>query len=514
MGGVLSTNHLTEAVTLNRIRQACQRDASLPYNVRLHHVQLLANDLNKLGFKIDIKDGKGKNVPLEKMCDQVADVLPNVESVCMYKVKSKQDLHKGIKSLVEHFNKHYGSNIQMYKNIFGPKNKENLRPYEQVCDDLYMTQDRIYRNLSDHTEFIKNRLMQSIGLLQSYQQALDADFNHYMMNLGNSTQTDKVAKQMRAVQALRRSTADMLGKQLGALQQNYTNLIAAQRNKISPILGQAKMYMGQYAKTPFKQIRGTVEVSGETVSDGPTTEVSGETVTGGIKGGFMLSQDMMNSIKTFDNKLNALMMPTIFLGTAAEQCQECLSKFNISVDEFYKMPEYKRQAQIMNKYLPLVQKAQQNGSEADVQKILSCSRQLLDDKNVQNCKRAVEGASKAYQVNQSLMNPTDRCALLSQDANTCERDPDCHFDPADSKCKPSEQVMDKFSKLIGAPTFDPAAAPLSPLTFGYPATMPFAVGGGKKKRKSKKRKSKKAGKRKSRRSKGKRKSKRKPRKSS
>lgn len=497
MGGVLSTNHLTETVTLNRIRQACQRDASLPYEVRLKHVQLLANDLNKLGFKIDIKDSKGKNVPVDKICSQVSEVLPNVESVCMYKVNNKQDLHKGIKSLVDHFNKHYGANIQMYKNIFGPKNKENLRPYEQVCDDLYMAQDRIYRNLTDHTNFVKARLMQSIGLLKNYKNALDSDFEHYMMTLGQSNQTDAVSKQMRAVQALRRSVGDMLGKQLGTLEQNYSNLIAAYQNRVNPLLGHTKIYLNQYAKTPFKEITGTI-----TEKSNNNTEVKGE-----ITGGYMLSNELMNSIKTFDNKLNSLMMPTVFLGTAAEQCHECLNKFNISVDNFYKMPEYKRRAEIMNKYLPQIQKARSNGNEQEVQNILKCSKQLLDDKYVNNCKRAVEGHSKAYQTQKSLMNPTDRCALLSQDADTCERDPDCYFDPSDDKCKPSEEVIDKFSKFISSPAFS-AEDKLE--TFpSTPGIFPFPLAGaGKKKRKSKKNK-KKSKKGKKRSAKGKKRTKRK-----
>lgn len=496
MGGVLSTNHLTETVTLNRIRQVCQKDSTLPYQVRLHHVQLLANDLNKLGFDIPIKDGKGKSIPVDKVCDRVSDVLPNVESVCMYNVKNKGDLHKGIKTLVNHFNKHYGSNIQMYKNIFGPKNKENLRPYENICDDLYMAEDRIYRNLSNYPDLIKNRLLQAISLLKNYKTALDSDFDQYLVNMANSRQTDNVAKQMRAVKALRQSMTGMLQNQLTALEQNYKNLIIANKNKIFPLLGQARIYMNRYSGLPYKPLVGT--------SKGV---VKGGNMTGG---GFPFSMDMMQSIGTFDNKLNSLMLPSIFLGSAAEQCQECLSKFNISVDEFYKKPDYERRAIVMNKYLPVVAKARrEGGGERQVARILECAKQLLDDNNAKNCSRAIVGHSTAYEVNKDLMDPKDRCGLLSADASVCGRDPDCYYDPGDAKCKASQEVVNKFAAMMSKPVFDkevnygeipsgddevllahyglPAiSGPSDPsgMLNIYPAVLPPLLGG-KKRRKSK-----------------------------
>lgn len=518
MGGVLSTNHLTETVTLNRIRQACQRDSTLPYQVRLHHVQLLANDLNKLGFDIPIKDGKGKDVPVDKVCDRVTEVLPNVESVCMYNVKSKGALHDGIKKLVGHFNKHYGSNIQMYKNIFGPKNKENLRPYENICDDLYMAQDRIYRNLTNYPDLIKNRLKQAIGLLGAYKTALDADFDKYLVNISNSRQTDNVAKQMRAVKALRQSMTGMLNKQLTTLEQNYKNLILAHKNKIFPLLGQARVYMNRYSGLPFKPL-----------TDKPVS--SGTVLTGG--GGNPFSMDLMQSIGTFDNKLNALMLPSIFLGSAAEQCQECLSKFNISVNEFYKKPDYERRAIVMNKYLPIIAKARrQGGGEREVVRILECAKQLLDDKSSQNCSRAIVGHSTAYEANKNIMDPSTRCGLLSADPSVCSRDPDCHWDPdpTDPKCVSSEESINRFAAMMSQPVFGkednygeipsgdderilahyglPAiAGPENKGLFpglvpglAYPAVLPPGLLGGKKRRKSKtgKRKKSRRGRRKSR----------------
>lgn len=513
MGGVLSTNHLTETVTLNRIRQVCQKDSTLPYKVRLHHVELLANDLNKLGFEIPIKDSKGNAIPVDKVCDRVSDVLPNVESVCMYNVKNKGDLHSGIKSLVNHFNKHYGANIQMYKNIFGPKNKDNLRPYENICDDLYMAQDRIYRNLSDYPDMIKNRLRQAISLLGSYKNALDADFDNYLVSMASSRQTDQVAKTMRSVKALRQSMSGMLQKQLDTLEQNYQNIMLAHKNKIGPLLGQAQIYRNHYPGISFKPIKKME----------PTSIIGfGNKNKGDMKGGFGFNLDLMQSIGTFDNKLNSLMLPSIFLGSAAEQCQECLSKFNISVDEFYKKPEYERQAIVMNKYLPKIAQARREGrGEREIVRILECAKQLLDDKDANNCARAIVGHSSAYEASKDLMNPNDRCKLLSADPNICGRDPDCYYDPGDSTCKSDEEAINKFAQMMSKPIFDqqqsygdipngddeqmlaynnlPAISGPSGITniiSGYPATVipqsgilpmsTFMNIGGRKKRKSKK----------------------------
>jgi len=466
MGAVLSSEHLTAPVTLNRIRLACQKDSQLPYNIRKHHAQLLANDLNKIGFEIPIKTANGKEVPVEKLCERMTDVVPNVSSVCMINKSNRGNLGDAIKKMVDHFNKHYGSRIHMHKDPYGPKTKENLRPMEDICDDLYMVEDRIRRQLTDNTNFVKKNLTEHIALLEQYKTKIDEDFKNYLGNL-QGHKMDDVRKKMHTTKALRESLVGELNKQLAKAKDGYKNIIAAYQHKIHPVLGTVEQNLDAFASLPW-----------------------GSRMSGG-------GEDFL-----VGNKLHNLFVPALLIGQAAEACTDCMQKFNMNVDDFYNNDPNHLEHLIKNKYYDAILKASAHpNGQNEMNAIRKCRDALLFDKNyVNNCKLSVKGHSQFVQAQQEL-NIDGRCDLNTED--TCMKNNKCWWDRSDDSCKPADDdehaknlinswlsgmkspdkwgiadiQHERIKKLTGIPYLDgPGLHPV------------FNIFGGKSKRKSRRRK--------------------------
>lgn len=514
MGGVLSTQKLTAPVTINRMRYACQRDSALPYNVRRHHVMLLANDLNKLGFKITIKDSGGKPMSIDKMCDNISNAIPNAQSVCMISNENKGNIHEALKKIVHYFNKNYGANIRMYKNEFGPKNKENLRKYEDVCDDLYMVEDRIHRQLTDSTNFVKRNLLQNIALLRQYRTQLANDFQQYFSKLQNGRQLDQVNRKMRGAQVLRQALLGEIDKQLSVSNSGYKDLIMAYEKQVNPLLGTASIHLQNYRGLPF----GWGSVG---------------TMKGGANG---------DLLKAFGKKLENLFVPSIALGQAAERCMKCVQKFGMTVDEFNNSNKNLIRDKVRRNAMKALSEAARSGDSRNVTRIQACMRSLLtDDHYVDECKRAIKGNSGYVQA-QRRLNP-GHCLELSSSEEVCLKDPSCLWNKQKSACVPMENkdVLDQISNAwqnrldqlqkanivpnvlqlnnIANPMMEQLLKPqvgvpsLMVNTIGIPQSIDMVthgpVMGGKKRRRRKKKASKKRSNKKKRSSKKKRRSKKK-----
>lgn len=396
MGAVLSSEHLTAPVTLNRVRLACQRDSQLPSNIRKHHAQLLANDLNKIGFKIPIKGPGGKEIPVDKLCEHMQDVIPNVSSVCMINKKNRENIGDAIKKIVHHFNKHYGSHIQMYKDPYAAKSKDNLRHYEDICDDLYMVEDRIRRQLTDNTNFVKSQLWTNIQLLQQYKNQIDGDFQKYFGRLQGS-QMDSVNNRMHSAQALRNSMMTHLDGQLKKAEEGYKNMILAYNKQVDPLLGSTELHLDQYASTPFS-----------------------------LSGG--------NGLNVFGNKLTNLFVPAVLIGQAAEKCHDCINKFGITVDQFYNSVNDKFWQNIVEKkYYDAMYHAMSSGNGVnEIANINRCREALLHDKNyVDRCKRAIRGHSQFSEAQRQLA--ANSCDLRPE--SVCFKDNNCEWDKDKNICK-------------------------------------------------------------------------------
>jgi hypothetical protein len=407
MGGIMSTQHLTSPVTINRMRYACQRDSTLPYNVRKHHVVLLANDLNKLGFKVPLKDSTGKTYSAEKMCEHISEAIPNVKSVCMISKKNEGNIHDAIKKLVHHFNSNYGANIRLYKNEYAPKTSENMRKYEDVCDDLYMVEDRILRQLSDNTNYVKRNLLQNIALLRQYKEQLNKDFQQYFTRLQSGESMDIVRKKMRAAQILKHSLTSEIEKQLEASNDGYKNLLQAYNKQVNPLLGTARISLNTYAGLPFGHLGGN-----------NNNKLSG--------GGLTLQEQI------FGNKLSNLIIPSIAIGQAADKCMNCVQKFGMTVDEFNNNTSDFIRHKVRAKALKAMNEATLKGNPQEVQKIQNCLHSLLTDAEyINKCKRAISGHS-GYVHAQEVLN-TGHCYDL-QGEEDCLKDPSCIYDKQNDKC--------------------------------------------------------------------------------
>jgi len=179
MGLVHSHNLLTQPVTLNRMRFVCQKDSKMPKQLQKFNIELLANDLNKLGFNIKLRDAKGKALSNDKICNEIYKSKPNVEGMCMINGSSVSS--KGVTELAKYFNKYYGTNIPLTVNPMDPQSKKRSIP--EICDDLYLVSDKISRSLADDVQGVKRKLLESIDQLKMQQRLLDESFAQHLNSL-------------------------------------------------------------------------------------------------------------------------------------------------------------------------------------------------------------------------------------------------------------------------------------------------------------------------------------------
>lgn len=315
MGQSFSQPKLSGEVTLNRIREACQRDDSIPESLKGFKVNLLANDLNALGFNISTVDSRGHSLSSEDVCRKIKEqAVPDVEEVCMMNASRKGEAMHAVEQMVKHFNKHYGARISILKNPLDPG--QGKRSISDMCDDLYLVSDKLYRKLSDRPDVIKKKLSQEIDKLHQYKLKLERQFNHVLGNLASSrgAERDKLREKLEVAKKLQSVVSHELAQQLNHARQNYQTTVQELNIKAPKLQGQLGWAIDQYRLARY--------------GDDDKAKVA------------------------------ALLGIMKQMGPAVDGCSACIRKFGLGVQQYYDMarrnlPEL--QESLMNKYISLMQ---------------------------------------------------------------------------------------------------------------------------------------------------------------
>lgn len=210
----------TANITLDRIRATCQKDSNVPQELQQFNIELLANDMNKLGYDIAIRDSRGKAHSSDEICRRLHESLPpSVESVCMRGPRAGSET---LRNLVNHFNKYYGANIFLKKDPRNPRSGD--RNVSDVCDDLYLTADRVHNSLQTDTRRIKKQLEDSISSLRVQKNELDNVFAQQLSNLHRGADYDRVSADIGELNALQHGMVGTLDNNLNQLKDIYNKV--------------------------------------------------------------------------------------------------------------------------------------------------------------------------------------------------------------------------------------------------------------------------------------------------
>lgn len=329
-----------EPVTMNRIRDVCQRNTNMNKELVDFRIELLANDMNKLGFVIPIRDGSGKRVSNDAICQNInSAVPPRVEDVCM--IGSKVSTND-IKKLVHHFNKYYGANIFLKRNPLDPNSPD--RPVKNVCDDLYMVTDKVRRQLSDDADFVKGTLSKNIEKLKVQKAVLEGLFAKHIGMLHQGSNYDKMMADVNSAKALQQTMVNELDAQLKQLNTSYETVSNEVETKLQPNLDKLTEVLKGYAKT-----------------------------------GLLSASDESNL-----KRASQLLDMTKYLAVSTGTCDSCIKKFFNDTTEYYnKSPNLPELLSTLNaRYLML---RESNVDPKELAVIEKCYQTLSSD--AQTCSR-------------------------------------------------------------------------------------------------------------------------------
>jgi hypothetical protein len=387
MGQSSSTTGGGANINLNRIRATCQKDSNMPLELQQFNIELLANDMNKLGYDIAIRDARGKPHSSDDICRRIHEATPpSVEAVCMRGPKSGTDT---LRNLVKHFNKYYGANIFMKKDPRNPRSGD--RSVSEVCDDLYLTADRVHRGLKSDTVNIKKNLEESIASLTIKKNEMDSVFSQQLSNLHRGADYDRVSGDISELNALQHGMVGKLNNNLDQLKNIYNTV---DHNIGIKLAETEKVYakkMGNYAG--LRMPPGMSGLSG-LLSGGPGAMMhngsSGMMMRGG-DGPLDVSQEDLKKIMAIGHMVPAL-------AVMSNQCVDCLK-------EFYGDHEH-----------PTYMELRENPAElhADLTFRLDSKLQALHDKG------AIDPAAykKLVKCYQNLMHNNDQCKSSIESAKT------------------------------------------------------------------------------------------------
>lgn len=346
MGLVHSHQLLTQPVTINRMRYVCQRSSKLPKELQRFNIELLANDLNKLGFNIQLRDKQGKPLNSDKICNEIYMSRPDVEGVCMT-TNGKVD-SSGVVELARYFNKHYGTNIPLTVNPMDPSSPKRSIP--EVCDDLYLVSDKITRRLTDDVQGVKKKLVDSIEQLRVHQQVLDEAFSRHIDSLKRvghpefGNQYDAMDERVKKSVAIRDAMIGELERQKVYTMKVNENLGAHLNSRFYPHVRQVQGVLGQYHNTGYDGKVGTVM-----------------------------------------QQVNNILSVSKTLGPLVEQCNDAFNKLNLSWDDYDGDPQ--KWAEVVNEALRLF-KSTPGKTEAELRDAFYAHQKLLSQAGV--CKDSKE----------------------------------------------------------------------------------------------------------------------------
>lgn len=351
MGQTISAQpKLSGEMTLNRIRTACQRDDSMPTELKKFNVQLLVNDMNTLGFDIPIKDSRGKEYGPDELCREIKKkALPDVEELCMMNASKKGEAVHAVEQMVNMFNKYYGARVQLYKN---PLDKSRgKRGVQELCDDLYMVMDKMRRRLADRPGEIKNKLKHMIAELEYKKQMIDGQFGAMMSNLRMAKDQDKMDEKLKLAETLQKIVSDELGKQTHLAKEEFSRLVKELESGVKGPAAGLGAFPSEMSKLENK-LRGFREIR------------------------FMDARD---------EKVKRLLDVIKASAPAVQSCQRCLDKFGMKMEAYLADDEKSRanfSARMEAKFKQLMKETKDNRELRD---LVSCYQQLLDER--EQCKR-------------------------------------------------------------------------------------------------------------------------------
>ena len=337
MGLVHSHHLLTQPVTLNRMRYVCQRNSKLPKQLQRFNIELLANDLNKLGFNIQLRDKRGKPLSTDKICNEIYMSRPDVEGVCM--VKSGKVDSQGVAKLAKHFNKYYGTNIPLTVNPMDPSSPKRSIP--ELCDDLYLVSDKISRRLSDDVAGVKKKLFDSIDQLKMQQRVLDEAFGKHINSLkgvghpehGNAY--DEFQKRVAKSTAIREAMRGELGRQIVYATKVANNLGQHLDSRFYPHIRHVQGVLDKYYHTPYD---------------------------GSVRNALMQTNHLLSATKS--------------LAVATHQCSQCYNKLGLSLDSYENAENMAEWANTLENALHVV-RSNPTSSATDIANAIECYQKLL-----------------------------------------------------------------------------------------------------------------------------------------
>lgn len=400
MGLVHSHQLLTQPVTLNRMRYVCQRNSKLPKELQHFNIELLANDLNKLGFNIQLRDKRGNPLSSDKICNEIYMSRPDVEGICM--VNNGKVNSSNVTELAKYFNKHYGTNIPLTVNPMDPSSPKRSIP--EVCDDLYLVSDKINRRLTDDVQGVKKKLFESIDQLKTQQRVLDESFGKHIASLkrvghpefGNSY--DTLAKRVQDAEGIRSAMIGELGRQIVYTTNVSQNLGAHLDSRFYPHIRQVQGVLSKYYHTPYD---------------------------GSMRNIMMQTNNIVGALKP--------------LSVATEQCNSALKKLDLSLKD-YDENNQQKWADLVNAAYTHV-KNTPGQTQPELEKAFEAYKILLTQPGPGVCRDTLE-KSNAFRAQ---MKTSSACDTLNP--GECQNNQWCRS-TADGRCEFNDAIPE-FTNLKG-----------------------------------------------------------------
>lgn len=363
---------LSADVSLNRIRDACQWDPSVPEVLKTSKIELLANDLNAMGMDIPIVGPNGHRMSNDQICSRIREqTLPDVEAVCMmHNIKnSKGGRQALVEKMVAHFNTYYGARISVYKNPLHPEMGKRSVP--QLCDDMYMVVSSMKRKLDDKPQVVKAQLEKEFHRLQQMKNKLNNNFYHLVGDASANASLDERTKQLKALRDIQRAMNNKINSNLAVAKQSTIELIK-------------EIVKNNEDKDNLLKLEGN--------SPG---FLSGLLSSSGLSG--------MNEEAQLKSILSALnTMPVAY-----NNCNKCLANFGMTLDEYEQASkDDSLNDKLRDKLTNLSKRLSGPGSQAKLAEILKCYDSLMN--NVSMCKNSYpdKSADRTF-LNVAMSDPSD-----------------------------------------------------------------------------------------------------------
>ena len=217
---VFSPIDITEPITEDRIRVACQRDSPLDKALQGFEIRKLVRDFNALGADISLRDGKGHPKGDEDLCGDIQKMIDvNPSKICMMKKGEKFEKSKLI-AMVNSINQRFGSNILIFKN---GDERAGLRPVHEICDDAYMISGVIKRRINDDRKYVKEGLFKKIEELKKERDFLDVHFQELISKKGETMEFDDAMVFVDRLEQQKGQFDLMLGRKIDFLEKSALN---------------------------------------------------------------------------------------------------------------------------------------------------------------------------------------------------------------------------------------------------------------------------------------------------